>query len=745
MKLRILRAFAASLLVLVALSSSSGVGRAQEPAAPPPSAASTDEDLGGLEALLGESVVTTASRSAERASSAPSTVYAITAHELRTFGIRSIDEALNFLGLGVYSASARDYSTGIDVGAQGVLLRDAGRHMLALLDGHVMNSQVYGGVSINEAFGVPLEAIDHIEVMLGAGSVMYGSNAMLLVVNVVTRRARDTRGVRVISELGLSAPHNGDNLVNDAGRYGLRYRLGASGAATFGDDAELMVSAEWLDEHSSSYGYGPFSAENHPMFDRRPGESSWGGLAHHRMLAPSGVLSGRYKNFRLLLQANHYERGIPLFGAFADPNARELQQAYRVDLRHTADLSSRLTLSSRLYADQHAFKEGTVWFTPTNCLGGAQACWFERGASARWLGLEEQATFDWFLNGQLTTTLGFDARYRRTETEPADYRKTVDGPALDDYVAPHDKQSGFLAALFLQQVWKPLPPLTLNAGARLDADTDYGARISPRAAVTVEPADGMSIRASYSEAFRGPTRYELEDRDLLYRIPPASLAPETVRVMEIELQQRLSLVSFALRGFASFYKQFIVSRSATMEEVDAAFSSGALQPQADPSYIVVSYNHENITSFGVSPSVSLRLSPALQAAASFNYAHSRMGGQPFAVMPAVFGNVRISWQPVPDGLTLAAAAIVTGNRYVTRVETPTSDKLGPQLDVKATVSGPTGIAQLHFRASVGYVHNPYLPYTTLYFSERAPNDPSRLFPVVTRLQAFVGLQYDIAP
>jgi hypothetical protein len=164
---------------------SDGTAAASAPSASsstPPTAAATSslesapsvagEDLGALEALLGESVVTTASRSAERASTAPSTVYAITSEELRTFGIRSIDEALGYLGLGVYTSSARDYSTGIDVGAQGVLLRDAGKHMLALLDGHVMNSQVYGGVSINEAFGVPLETIDHIEVMLGAGSVV---------------------------------------------------------------------------------------------------------------------------------------------------------------------------------------------------------------------------------------------------------------------------------------------------------------------------------------------------------------------------------------------------------------------------------------------------------------------------------------------------------------------------------------------------------------------------------------------
>ena len=89
-----------------------------------------------------------------------------------------MDEALALLGVGLHVQKARDYATGLDVGAQGIMLRDYGRHLLVLLDGHVMNSQASGEVTLHEGLGVPLEAIDHIEVMLGAGSVMYGANAM---------------------------------------------------------------------------------------------------------------------------------------------------------------------------------------------------------------------------------------------------------------------------------------------------------------------------------------------------------------------------------------------------------------------------------------------------------------------------------------------------------------------------------------------------------------------------------------
>jgi outer membrane receptor for ferrienterochelin and colicins len=699
------------------------------------STASADaNELDGLEALLGESVVTTASRSAERTSTAPSTVYAITADELRTFGIRTVDEALIFLGLGVYAVSARDFVQGIDVGAQGVLLRDRGRHMLGMIDGHVMNSQVTGGVSINEAFGVPLEAINHIEVMLGAGSVMYGSNAMLLVVNVVTRRARDQQGVSAIGELGLAAPHEGENLVG-GDRVGRRYRAGVRGAATFGEHAELMISAEWLEDRSNSYEIGPVAPEIVYPVIVRPGETEWGGQAHHRMEAPSGVLSARYRDFRLLMQANHYERGMPLVAQFNDRRSGEKQDAIRLDLRHSADLSTHATLASRIYADYHRFSENTSWNGRACFPGQESGCRFEMSANARWLGLEEQFVLDWFLDGVAMTTVGFDLRGRRTESAPATYRDLFTGETSTVVPTPHTERTGFLGAVFAQQVWKPSSWSTLNLGARADADGDFGGHISPRAAVTLEPADGTAIRATYSEAFRGPSRYELDELDPVYRLAPGSLKPEIVRALELEWQQRLSFATLSVRGFRSIYRDFIDTRPATAEEFAAAAPD--LSPTADSSIAVVNDNLATIRSVGVSPWLVLRLARGLQAAGSFNYSYTRRDGEPLAVMPSAFGNSRISWQPVPDGLTIAAAAVFAGKRKVTSEAIPTEGAVGPQFDLRTTLSGPTGIPGLSFRASLTYVRKSYLPYSV------TPTDPLVLFPVTSRLYGFVGLQYDL--
>lgn len=163
------------------------------------------QDVNPLLEVLEENVVSGASRSAERESDAPAMSSVVTAEQLHMYGIHRLDEAINFLSLGMFSQD--DMSTP-NVGARGVALtRDNNNHVLVVLDGNVVNEQAGGAVFLTD---IPLEVVDHIEVILGPGSVLYGSNAMFGVINVVTKGARDYSGVRVSSTLGASMPMASD-------------------------------------------------------------------------------------------------------------------------------------------------------------------------------------------------------------------------------------------------------------------------------------------------------------------------------------------------------------------------------------------------------------------------------------------------------------------------------------------------------------------------------------------------------
>ena len=172
------------------------------------------DDTSDIQSLLNEQVITTASTTAERASAAPALSPTITAEDLQLYGIRTLAEAINFLGLGVV---ASDPLRTPDVGARGVLFaNDDGKHFLLLVNGHAMNDALYGAARFDEGMGVPMDLIDHIEVILGPGSVLYGSNAMMGVINVITKGGSDYRGGHAVAEYEPNGSARG-RMISGAG------------------------------------------------------------------------------------------------------------------------------------------------------------------------------------------------------------------------------------------------------------------------------------------------------------------------------------------------------------------------------------------------------------------------------------------------------------------------------------------------------------------------------------------------
>src|SRR5438067_2510619 len=117
-----------------------------------------------LETLLDESIVTTASKSAETATTAPATSSTLTSEDMQRYGIHSLAEAINYLSLG---AITFDPLFTAEIGARGVFLKgDQGNHFLLLVDGHTVNEQLAGSARFDHGLGVPTELTDHIEVIL---------------------------------------------------------------------------------------------------------------------------------------------------------------------------------------------------------------------------------------------------------------------------------------------------------------------------------------------------------------------------------------------------------------------------------------------------------------------------------------------------------------------------------------------------------------------------------------------------
>lgn len=124
-----------------------------------------------------DAIVVTASRRAQRVSDAPVTTEVITRAEIERSGAQDLNALLTqYVGVQPQPAVA---------GGGGVQIEGlSSQHVLLLIDGQPMVGRIDGDLDLSR---VPAWNIDHVEVVKGPLSTLYGSSAMGGVINVITR------------------------------------------------------------------------------------------------------------------------------------------------------------------------------------------------------------------------------------------------------------------------------------------------------------------------------------------------------------------------------------------------------------------------------------------------------------------------------------------------------------------------------------------------------------------------------
>jgi iron complex outermembrane receptor protein len=138
-----------------------------------------------------EAKVYTASRRAESAWRAPVAVDVITAEEIRAYGYASLADLLRFrAGMDVIDGRSADGNRAI-VSARG-FSRDFVAEMQVLVDGRSVYSPFLGGVYW-ASLPVQLQDVERVEIVRGPNAALYGSNAALGVINIITRKPGKAR------------------------------------------------------------------------------------------------------------------------------------------------------------------------------------------------------------------------------------------------------------------------------------------------------------------------------------------------------------------------------------------------------------------------------------------------------------------------------------------------------------------------------------------------------------------------
>ena len=149
-----------------------------------------DTPESGLLALpleeLAQVQVITASKSKEDVQDSPGITAVITQDDIQRLGANSLAEVLDH-ATSVFSLGTGPEPMGL-VSMRGDIAESAFMpRVLMLLDGRPFRDSLNGGTDSVLLFAMPLSRIDRIEIVRGPGSVLYGTNAYIGVINVITQ------------------------------------------------------------------------------------------------------------------------------------------------------------------------------------------------------------------------------------------------------------------------------------------------------------------------------------------------------------------------------------------------------------------------------------------------------------------------------------------------------------------------------------------------------------------------------
>lgn len=146
--------------------------------------------------------VTSVSKRPEKLSEVASAIQVITQDDIRRSGATSLPEALK-LSPNLQVAQYNSYAWIISArGFNNVF----SNKLLVMIDGRTVYSPLFAGVYW-DAQSVLLEDIERIEIISGPGGTIWGANAVNGVINIITKKAKDTQGLYASAAAGNYLNH----------------------------------------------------------------------------------------------------------------------------------------------------------------------------------------------------------------------------------------------------------------------------------------------------------------------------------------------------------------------------------------------------------------------------------------------------------------------------------------------------------------------------------------------------------
>lgn len=469
---------------------------------------SSSPTLSGEETLLLQDIpsVYGASKYEQKVSAAPSSVTIITASEIKKYAYRTLADILQSVR-GFFTTNDRNYAY---VGIRGFgRPGDYNTRVLLLVDGIRVNDGTYNQAPIGTDFPVDVDLIDRVEIIRGPSSSIYGSDAFLGVINVITKRGRDFKGGEASGEAASFDTYKGRAGYGERFSNGLEAIVSGSYYTSAGQDLFFKE----FDKPATNNGIarGCDSDELHSFFSR--------------MSFQDFALEGAYIS---------REKGVPTgsYGTvFNDSRNKTVDERAFTDFKYEHSFENQMEIMARTFYGHYDYDGAYMYDSIDNA--SIKSLIKEMDFSRNdWVGGEAQLTKKFFEKHKLL--VGVDFREDFTN----DQGGYDEDPSSTFF---HKATDSYNYAAYFQDEFQVLDNLILNAGVRHDVYQTFGGTTNPRLGLIYYPFKKTTLKALYGEAFRAPNAFELYYQDNgVSQKASNNLKPETIKTYELVWEQALS-------------------------------------------------------------------------------------------------------------------------------------------------------------------------------------------------------------
>lgn len=466
------------ILALVALCGPAAVS--QEPA---PSA----QAMQNLLELMRTPVVS-ASRQAEPLSDAPATVIVLQRKDLEMRGYTELSQILDDLpGMDVVRPYGADYVKNYWRGYR----TDIGDPYLVMVDGVVFN-HLWFDTADTPLVTYPVSAIERVEVVYGPASALYGANAFMGVINIITRKPQDD-GLQVHGRFtgGSFGTRIGDFYAADK-RGDLSFSIAARR-----DEGDVDESAASRYEYTKGSYYANRGLWGSVLDDPGLAGSPESEHQHHAIDARLD-----WKGLELGVQQLWMDSGYGV--AYAADESQSMGRWIRpetsVYLRYRSDLSDNLTSTAMARFRRSDVDSGS--FDVESYYGyGSGAASVITHYEALSSSLAYTQDFEFRASDLLTFNGGFDLEQKTLQKA---YLTTVaPAPPPDGSLNDGNHFSVLDRAAYLQGRYRLSPGQQLTFGIRNDDDALFGSATTLRGGYVLNTGP-WGFKALYGQAYQQP-------------------------------------------------------------------------------------------------------------------------------------------------------------------------------------------------------------------------------------------------